>query len=263
MYNIVIGGEKMYEKHLKIPKKIEYFEEITSTNTVLKERAQKGESENTVLITEFQTAGRGRLGKTFFSPKGCGIYLSYLIKPDITAQDATFITVAAAVALRRAISAVLNIETQIKWVNDIYYDNKKLCGILTESAFTCDGKLNYAVLGVGINIKNPPDGYPEEFAYKTTNIETISGIIDDDEKHQLIASFLNNFDDIFSDKTKNYIKEYKEASCIIGKEIEILSGEHKGFAKAINIDSDANLIVLLPDGHEISLSTGDVSIRYL
>lgn len=253
----------MYGKYLKTPKKIEYFEEITSTNSVLKERAQKNDSENTVLISEFQTAGRGRLGKTFFSPKGCGIYLSYLIRPNIAATDATFITVAAAVALKRAFSDVLNIETQIKWVNDIYYQDKKLCGILTEAGYTRDGKIDYAVLGVGINVKNPPRDYPEEFAYKTTNIERISGIINDDVKSKLVASFLNNFDDIFADKTKAYIKEYKEASCIIGKEIEILSGEHKGKANAIDIDENANLVVSLPDGRKVSLSTGDVSIRYL
>ncbi len=250
------------EEYLKTPKKVEYHEIITSTNTVLKERAQKGESENTVLISEFQTAGRGRLGRTFFSPKDCGIYLSYLIRPDIEARDATFITVAAAVALKRAFSGILNIETQIKWVNDIYYDNKKLCGILTESGFTRDGRLDYAVLGVGINVKNPPFDYPEDFAYKTTNIERIAGVIDDDMKWCLVASFLNKFDEIFADKTKSYMKEYKEASCIIGKEVEILSGKYKGYAKAIDIDENANLVVSLPDG-TVALSSGDVSIRYL
>lgn len=250
------------ENYLKIPKKIEYHEMITSTNTVLKERAQKGESENVVLLSEFQTAGRGRLGKTFFSPKGCGIYLSYLIRPDIAATDATFITVAAAVALKRAFFDILNIETQIKWVNDIYYQDKKLCGILTEAGYTRDGKIDYAVLGVGINVKNPPFDYPEDFAYKTTNIERISGIPDEDTKCYLVASFLNNFDKIFADKTKSYMKEYKEASCIIGKEIEILSGKYKGYAKAIDIDENANLVVSLPD-ETVALSSGDVSIRYL
>ncbi len=251
------------EKYLKNSKKIEYYEEITSTNTVLKMRAQKGENENTVLISEFQTAGRGRLGKTFFSPKGCGIYLSYLLRPEVASSDAVFITVAAAVALKRAFFEILNINIQIKWVNDIYYKNKKLCGILTESGFTRDGRLDYAVLGVGINVKNPPCDYPEDFAYKTTNIERISGTIDENTKCQLVASFINNFDEIFADKTKAYIKEYKEVSCIIGREIEILSGEHKGYAKAIDIDKNANLVVLLPDGAVTSLSSGDVSIRYL
>lgn len=253
--------EILIEKYLKSNKKIEYFKEITSTNTVLKERALLGESENTILISEFQTAGRGRLGKTFFSPHGCGVYLSYLIKPDIKPCDAVFITVAAAVAMTRAIHNVLGINTQIKWVNDIYYNGKKLCGILTEGGISSSGKLAYAVLGLGINIKTPPEGYPEEFSYKTTNIEEIAGKIDDSKKWQLIGEFINIFDKVFSDKTMSYIKEYKERSCLIGKEIEILSGEHKGFGKAVDIDDSARLIVET-NGKVYAIDSGDVSIRF-
>ncbi len=255
------GGGNFLNKYLKENKKIEYFEQITSTNTVLKERAQKGEAENTILISEFQTAGRGRLGKTFFSPKGCGVYLSYLIKPDILVSDAVFITVAAAVAMARALKKVFSIDTQIKWVNDIYFDNKKLCGILTEGSILNNGKLAFAVLGVGINIKNPPDGYPDEFAYKTTNLEQITHIVTEEKKQQLIGEFINIFDNIFSDKEKKYIKEYKEHSCLIGKNIEILSGEHKGFALAKDIDDYARLVVEI-NGVTHTLDSGDVSIKF-
>ncbi len=243
-------------------KKIEYFDEISSTNTVLKERATKGESENTILVSEYQTAGRGRLGKSFFSPRGCGVYLSYLIKPHIKASCAVFITVAAAVAMVRALREILNITAQIKWVNDIYFEDKKLCGILTETAISANGKLDYAVLGLGINITTPPDGYPEEFAYKTTNIENIIGKITDAKKCDLLACFINNFDNIFLDKDTAYIKEYKEASCLINREIEILSGEHKGSAVATDIDENANLIIKKPDGTSVSLYSGDVSIKF-
>ncbi len=243
-------------------KKIEYFDEISSTNTVLKERATKGEEENTILVSEYQTAGRGRLGKSFFSPQGCGVYLSYLIKPHIPAKDAVFITVAAAVAMARALSDVLDINTQIKWVNDIYFQDKKLCGILTESSISPDGTLNYAVLGIGINITTPPEGYPREFAYKTTNIENIIGTITSEQKCRLLAAFINNFDNIFCDKEKNYVKEYKEASCLLGREIEILSDEHRGTGIATDIDTNANLIVEKSDGTVVSLCSGDVSIKF-
>lgn len=250
----------MIEKYLTNHKKIEYFDQITSTNTVLKERADKGESENTVLVSDFQTNGRGRLGKTFFSPKGCGIYFSYLIKPKIRACDSIFITVAAAVAMRHAINAVFSIDTKIKWVNDIYFENKKLCGILTEGKFLKDGTLDYAILGVGLNIKTPPEGYPDEFSYKTTNLEKITNSDVSDKKWQLAANFLNEFDIIFADKNKSYIKEYKEASCLIGKKIEILSGMYRGFAKVIDIDDSARLVV--DTGEKVvSLSSCDVSIR--
>ena len=251
----------LLKEYLNDNKKIEYFEEITSTNTVLKERASKGEQKNTILISEFQTAGRGRLGKTFFSPKGCGAYLSYLIKPDMYAKDAVFITVAAAVAMKRALKKVFDIDTQIKWVNDIYFKNKKLCGILTEGSILNNKKLAFAVLGVGINIKNPPFGYPDDFAFKATNLEEIKGTISDEEKWQLIGEFINIFDNIFFDKDRSYIKEYIEASCLIGKEIEILSGEHKGFAIAKTIDENARLIVE-KDNKTFTLDSGDVSIKF-
>lgn len=251
----------MFQKFLNTNKKIEYFDEISSTNTILKERAQKGEKENTIIFSEFQTAGRGRLGKTFFSPKGCGVYLSYLIKPDFQACEAIFITVASAVAMVRALKKVFDIDAKIKWVNDIYFDNKKLCGILTEGSILNDGTLDYAVLGIGINIKEPQSGYPAEFSYKTTNLERITGEVTDDKKWQLIGEFINIFDKIFSDKNRSYIKEYKEASCLIDKEIEILSGKHKGMAIAKDIDEKARLIVNI-NGKTVALDSGDVSIKF-
>ena len=250
----------LIEKYLNSKKTVKYFEKITSTNTVLKELAEGGEPENTILLSEYQSAGRGRLGKTFFSPQGCGVYLSYLLRPDIAPADSVFITVAAAVSMVRAIDLVFNIKTQIKWVNDIYYEDKKLCGILTEGKILNKDTLSYAVLGAGVNIKTPPDGYPEDFSYKTTNLEQITGEIKDKKKWKLAAEFINNFDKVFSDKNFSYVKEYKEASCIIGRDIEILSGEHKGLAYALDIDERARLVVKR-DGKTILLDSGDVSIR--
>ncbi len=251
----------MVEKYLNNKKTIKYFDEITSTNTVLKEMAEKGEKENTILLSEYQTQGRGRLGKTFFSPKGCGVYLSYLVKPFINPADSVFITVAAAVSMVRAIDKVFNVKTKIKWVNDIYFDDKKLCGILREGKILNENSLSYAVIGVGINIKTPPQGYPKEFAYKTTNLEEIVKTVDEDKKRQLVAEFINNFDKVFSDKSFSYVKEYKEASCIIGRNIDILSGPYKGKAKVLDIDEKARLVVK-KDNDTILLDSGDVSINF-
>lgn len=251
----------MIKKYLKNKKTIKYFKKITSTNTVLKELADEGAPDGLILISEHQTAGRGRLGKTFFSPKGCGVYLSYLIKPSIKPSDSVFITVAAAVSMVRAMNKVLNIKTQIKWVNDIYYNDKKLCGILTEGKIRSENSLSYAVLGVGINIKTPPEGYPDEFLYKTTNLEEITSGITEEKKWQLVAEFINIFDEVFSDKNFSFVKEYKEASCIIGRNIEILSGEHKGTAFCTDIDDYARLVVKKGDA-TILLDSGDVSISF-
>lgn len=235
---------------------------IPSTNTALKALAAKGIPEGTVLATEHQTMGRGRLGKRFYSPAGCGLYFSLLLRPKIPPEQCVFITVAAAVAVRRAMSKLFSIETQIKWVNDIYYGNKKFCGILTEAAISPNGQLAYAVLGIGLNLLPPPDGYPEEFAYKTTNLTEMGLTLSDDIRSLLLSEILNEFRALYPKLSKKtYLSEYRDASCVIGKDIEILTGPYTGPAKALDIDENANLIVLLPDGRSIPLSSGDVSIH--
>ncbi len=239
-----------------------YKDSTDSTNTDVKKLAEDGACEGTLVISEHQTAGRGRLGKTFFSPKGYGIYFSLLLKPQIAPKNAYLLTVAAAVAIRRAVFHIFNKETQIKWVNDIYFDGKKFCGILTESVIEKNASLKYAVLGIGINIYPPENGYPEEFAHKTTNLKEFVGSFPDDFKNKLLAKFLEEFFSIYENlEKKEYVKEYRNASCVTGKEIEILSGEHKGYATAIGIDDDANLVVKLKNDEIIRLGSGDISIK--
>lgn len=244
-------------------KSIYCYEEIASTNTALKQMAQKCAKEGTVIMTDFQTNGRGRLGRQFFSPKGCGVYFSLLLKPKINLQDATFITVAAAVAVRRALSHLLNIDTKIKWVNDIYVNDKKLCGILTEGATEPGSNtLSYAVLGIGINLTTPDGGYPEEFAHRTTNLSEVTDKFPEDFKNKLIAEVFNQFEPLYQNLLKKeYMEEYKTHSCILGKEIQVLSGPHAGIAVAKDIDNDANLVIEKADGTLIPLGSGDVSIR--
>ena len=239
-----------------------YKDSTDSTNTDVKKLAENGASEGTLVISEHQTAGRGRLGKTFYSPKGCGLYFSLLLKPQIAPSNAYLLTVAAAVSMKRAIFHIFDKETQIKWVNDIYFNGKKFCGILTESAIEKSASLKYAVLGIGINIYPPENGYPEEFAYKTTNLKEFTDSFPDDFKNKLLSKFLEEFFSIYENlENKEYVKEYRDSSCVTGKEIEILSGEHKGYASAIEIDDDANLLVKLKNGEIVSLSSGDISIR--
>lgn len=237
-----------------------YKKESPSTNLEVKELAKSGAKEGTVVVCDHQTAGRGRLGKTFYSPKDSGLYFSLLIRPSFSLEYAPFITVAAAVAVRRAVKKLFSVETQIKWVNDLYFEGKKFCGILTESAFGKDGKMEYAVLGIGINLSEPDGGYPKEFSFKTTCLEQfVQGKID---KKALMEEILKEFDLCYQNLTqKAYLEEYKVASCVIGKEIEILSGAQKGRAKAIDIDENANLVCKRENGETVFLGTGDVSIH--
>lgn len=237
-----------------------YRETSPSTNAELKEMAKENAPEGAVLVADHQTNGRGRLGKTFYSPKGNGVYFSLLLRPSFSTEYAPFITVAAAVAVRRAIKNLFYIDTQIKWVNDLYFEGKKFCGILTESAFGKDGSMEYAVLGIGINLTAPEGGYPEEFAFKTTCLSNF--VKEEINKQVLIEEILKEFDTFYQNLTqKAYLAEYRDASCVIGKEIEILSGPFSGRAVALDIDENANLVCRLDSGETVSLGTGDVSIH--
>ena len=251
------------KQHLKNPHlDISVFSSVTSTNTILKEMAEQGAKEGTVIIAEEQTAGRGRTGKQFYSPKGTGIYISILLRPDIPAEESLFLTTSAAVATARAIEDVSDKRALIKWVNDIYLEDKKTCGILTEGAFNVEtGKLDYAIVGIGINVCIPDGGFPD-------NIKDIATAIFDkqtdsiNKRSILIANLLDYFMEYYKDfKSKSYEKEYIERSMIIGKTITVIEGSKTSVAKAIDIDKNCRLKVQFEDGTTKWLSSGEVSTK--
>ena len=251
------------KQHLKNPHlDISVFSSVTSTNTILKEMAEQGAKEGTVIIAEEQTAGRGRTGKQFYSPKGTGIYTSILLRPDIPAEESLFLTTSAAVATARAIEDVSDKRALIKWVNDIYLEDKKTCGILTEGAFNVEtGKLDYAIVGIGINVCIPDGGFPD-------NIKDIATAIFDkqtdsiNKRSILIANLLDYFMEYYKDfKSKSYVKEYIERSMIIGKTITVIEGSKTSVAKAIDIDKNCRLKVQFEDGTTKWLSSGEVSTK--
>ena len=251
------------KQHLKNPHlDISVFSSVTSTNTILKEMAEQGAKEGTVIIAEEQTAGRGRTGKQFYSPKGTGIYISILLRPDIPAEESLFLTTSVAVATARAIEDVSDKRALIKWVNDIYLEDKKTCGILTEGAFNVEtGKLDYAIVGIGINVCIPDGGFPD-------NIKDIATAIFDkqtdsiNKRSILIANLLDYFMEYYKDfKSKSYVKEYIERSMIIGKTITVIEGSKTSVAKAIDIDKNCRLKVQFEDGNTKWLSSGEVSTK--
>ena len=139
------------------------LESINSTNTEAKNLVCKNAAENTVVLAEHQTAGKGRMNRKFSSPEGTGIYMSLILKPKLSAENAVMITTAAAVAVSQAIESVANVKTGIKWVNDIYIGDKKVCGILAESASSSlNSDFKYVILGIGVNVFEPTDGFPDE-----------------------------------------------------------------------------------------------------
>lgn len=253
---------KKYLKNYKNIFDIEVFETIDSTNNYVKELALKGEKEGKVVAARMQTGGKGRYGRKFFSPADCGIYMSILLKPNIGAENSLYITTSAAVAVAKAIEKVSNKTAKIKWVNDIFCDDKKVCGILTEASLNIEnGGLDFAVLGIGINIKPPKNGFDDQ-------IKNVAGSIFDSEpdlldaRSILIAEILQEFWGYYVNlNEKSFLEEYKNRSNLYGRKITVIKGENKTEATAISIDDDCRLKVRYNDNCEETLFSGEVSIK--
>ena len=239
---------------------IDVIDSISSTNDEMKQRAQNGDKEGNVLVALAQTGGKGRLGRKFFSPQNTGLYMSVVLKPDLKPEDALFITTAAAVATSKAIDEVSGKKSGIKWVNDIYIDDKKVCGILTEAGFnrSCD-KLEYAVLGIGVNVYAPEVGFPDDIR----NIaDAVFPEAQADMRSLLCAKILDNFYDIYKKlPSKTFVDEYIKRSCVIGKEIKVISKGTETDSKCTGIDKECRLLVEYKDGTKDILSTGEISIK--
>lgn len=233
---------------------------VTSTNTVAKALASEGAEEGTVVIAYEQTEGRGRMGRSFYSPSSTGVYMTIILRPDLSLTDSLLITTGASVAVARAIEKIAGVRAEIKWVNDIFVNGKKVCGILTEASIDFEsGKLEYAVIGIGVNIstKDFPGTLKSTagpvFKEKPENTP-ISSI--------LAAEILNNLAECMNSLTdKKYLEEYRSRSFLIGKEIFILKGTEQIPATAVGIDDKAGLIVEYADGKKETLTCGEVSVR--
>ena len=218
--------------------------------------------EGLVIATSHQSAGRGRLGRSFFSPENTGLYFSLLLRPQMAISDSVFITTAAASALCFAIEESFGIKPEIKWVNDLYYRGKKICGILTEANLDlATGALDYVILGVGVNLYPPSGGFPEE-------IRSIAGSLLDFERsggrNLLLGRFLSHFWRLYKGSDKCEIAElYRKYNFTVGKKISVISGDSIRPALALSISDDCSLEVLFEDSGETAyLSSGEISIRH-
>lgn len=239
---------------------VEVRKSVTSTNTVMREAAAKGAPEGCVIVAEEQTAGKGRQGRAFHSPAGHGAYFSLLLRPRYAAGDAALITSAAAVAAARAIEDIYDVEVGIKWVNDLFVSGKKVCGILTEASLDMEsGQLENAVLGIGINITSPKDGFPEGLRGIAASLtDAQSG--KDSERCRIIAATLDNFWEFYANLSERaFLDEYRSRSIVVGNDIYILSGGERVPARALAIDDDCRLVVRYESGACAALNSGEVS----
>ena len=253
-------GVRQYLQNPRIEPRV--YERICSTNTVLKAMASGGAPEGLALIAAEQKQGRGRMGRGFYSPKDSGLYLSLLLRPTAPAMEAVALTACAAVAVCEAIEELSGRETQIKWVNDVLVDGKKVCGILSEASLDCEnGHLAYAVVGVGINIAEPKGGFPPE-------LREIAGAAFGEERPpalrcRLAARLLDKLMDYCARPGDEALYEaYLRRSTVLGKDINLLSPDGvPAPAFALAIERDYGLLVRLADGSLRKLRAGEVSVR--
>jgi len=237
-----------------IPVELFHYTTIDSTNDEAKRLLEKGQSSPALLLADTQTKGKGRLGRTFFSSDQSGLYFSVLFPCIPFRPDFVTITSAASVIIEKAIRKYTDMDPKIKWVNDIYVDEKKVCGILCETVCSSESNISLIVgIGININTKSFPD-----------DISDIAGSISLQENDK--ASFLSDIVSklcqyIHRPDFSLYIDEYRKQSYVIGKSITFNQNNICMEATAMDIDSDGGLIVRLLDGSIRTLSTGEISIR--
>lgn len=236
------------------------FEEIDSTNNYIKNN-WKNIPDLTVVTAEKQTAGRGRTGKSFESPKGTGAYFSLLLKNNISMEISKHLTVIAAVAVLDELKTVTQRDVKIKWVNDIYIDGKKVCGILTEGSVNPEKNIwNYAVIGIGINLVEPQNGFSSEIADTVTTV--FESECSETQKQKLINGIIKRIYAMVRGEDLSYIDRYRKNSYLDGKKINIIRENSTEPATALFIDENCNLVVKKDgNGEREILFSGDVSIK--
>jgi len=245
--------------------RIVVLDHADSTNKVLRDMAFDGAPQGQTVIADEQSAGRGRMGRSFFSPGGCGIYLSYLLKPDTAPSDTVVVTAWTAVAMVRAIERVSGFRPGIKWVNDLMFGRLKLCGILSEMSVESEtGRLDSVIIGIGINVKNEAAYFPEELRDIAASLAMASGR--KIYRPELAAAMVTELDRMSQDwpaKKEEYLRAYREADMTCGRRVNVLSGGSARPAEAIWINDDFSLKVRYPDGKTEDLSSGEVSLKML
>lgn len=237
------------------------FEQIESTNEEAKRLIKENENKVFAVVSNMQTSGRGRLGRSFFSPNKTGIYLSIAFSLEDDVKNPLFITSAAALCVCLAIEKVARLYPQIKWVNDIFLNGKKVCGILTEAVNNPqNGKIKSVVIGIGINFNTKLQDFPCDIAKTAGSLfENTELTID---KNLLISQLINQTLSVKElIKTTAFLDEYRKRSFVIGKEIKYTENNSFIPATAIAIDNEGGLVVRNKSGEIKTLSSGEITVR--
>ncbi len=242
-----------------------YFDSIGSTNDYAKELAKQNAPEGTVIVAGLQTAGRGRLGRSFHAPAGLGLYFSLILRPMCRPEQLLHLTCAAAVAVCDAAELCSGYRPQIKWTNDLVAGIQKLGGILTElSVSSKTGLVEWAVIGIGINCRHNKQDFPPELQAMACSLLQVTG--KDTKPEYLAACLMQSFYKInsrlLSDR-ESILNSYRKDCMTVGQEIVLIRGDSKQYGTALDIAPDGGLIVRFQDGATETVQSGEVSVRGL
>ncbi len=267
-YRLMAAPDLMTEAEIKslmhtewVAREVLYFDTIDSTNTKAQELAEKGYPSGTLVVADKQESGKGRRGRSWVSPSGTGIFMTLMIKPDINPNNASMLTLVAALAVAKAITSVTGEEALIKWPNDIVVNGKKVCGILTEMNAQFD-YINHIVVGIGINVHN--ESFPEEISQMASSLMIEAGG-KRFHRAQIIAETMSYFEQYYDTflKTQDLsalVREYDKLLVNRNKSVRVLDPKEPFDGKAMGITPKGELIVDTWESRKL-VSSGEVSVR--
>lgn len=241
---------------------LHFFPTIDSTNDHIRALAKAGAPHGTAVIADHQTGGHGRRGRHFHSPCGVGVYLSILLRPRCAPTELMHLTCATAVSMCDAVESSAGFRPGIKWTNDLVSGNRKLGGILTELGFTPQGKLDYAIIGVGINVRQTEEDFPEEIREMAGSLAMITGR--DLDRARVAAAMLEELQRmdtrLLSEKAP-ILAQYKTDCITLHRDVVLVRGDEKRYGHAIDLDEEGALIVRFADGRTEAVNSGEISVR--
>ena len=238
-----------------------YFNTVDSTNNYLKRQALLGAPHGTVAVADCQTGGKGRLGRSFQSPGGVGIYLSMLLRPDCPQEQLMHLTCAVGTAMCDALEEAAGVRPGIKWTNDLVCEKRKLSGILVELLNDSQGKL-CVIIGIGVNCCQQLTDFPEELRDRAGSLAMVTGRrIDRPKVAAAMMEALANMDRNLLTGKEAMLEQYRRDCVTLGQKISVVRGDEIRHGTALDIGNDGDLIVRFDDGHTEAVSSGEVSIR--
>lgn len=258
-------AEREIRRCLTIPcPDLRCFDEVDSTNSYLKREALAGAPHGVVAVANFQSAGRGRMARSFQSPTGKGVYLSILLRPHLPVSQLMGVTGMAAVAVCNAVEQTAGVRPGIKWTNDPVLNGKKLCGILTEMSVESEtGLAQYLVIGAGVNVSHTPEDFSPEVAKMATSLAQAGHPV---SRAALAAAMIEEFNHLsgsLGGDISQWVDVYRRDCVNLGKTVQLLWEDGQTQAEALDIDSQFGLVIRLPDGETRTVRTGEVSVRGL